>query len=70
MIGRSGEGEELKIDEEGAVMKKLSMFVFLLLIVTTFSLGFAFDKVKFAVISDPIFRFPSRRGLPTVSSWG
>jgi 3',5'-cyclic-AMP phosphodiesterase len=44
-------------------MRKLSMFVFFLLIVTTFNLGFAFDKVKFAVISDPHISIPQQKGI-------
>ena len=45
------------------MMKKLGIFVILLLVLTTFSLGFAFDKVKFAVISDPHISIPQQRGI-------
>ena len=41
--------------------KTLCLFGILLLIFTTSSPGFAFDKVKFAVISDPHISIPNRR---------
>ncbi len=43
--------------------KKLCLFGILLLIFTTFSPGFAFDKVKFAVISDPHISIPEQKGV-------
>lgn len=43
--------------------KTLCLFGILLLVFTTSSLGFAFDKVKFAVISDPHISIPQQRGI-------
>jgi 3',5'-cyclic-AMP phosphodiesterase len=43
--------------------KQLCLFGILLLIFTTFSPGFAFDKVKFAVISDPHISIPEQKGV-------
>ncbi len=44
-------------------MKKLTVFVIFLLIFATFNLGHAFDKVKFAVISDPHISIPEQKGV-------
>jgi 3',5'-cyclic AMP phosphodiesterase CpdA len=43
--------------------KFLSLATVFSLILLTFSLGFAFDKVKFAVISDPHISIPQQKGV-------
>jgi hypothetical protein len=45
------------------MLKKWSFFAILLVVLTTFSLGIAFDKVKFAVISDPHISIPQQKGV-------
>jgi len=44
-------------------LKLLNIAVVISLILLTFSLGFAFDKVKFAVISDPHISIPQQKGV-------
>ena len=44
-------------------LKLLNFAVVILLILLTFSLGFAFDKVKFVAISDPHISIPQQKGV-------
>ena len=44
-------------------LKFLSIFGIILLILLTFNLGFAFDKVKFVAISDPHISIPQQKGV-------
>ena len=41
----------------------LSMVGIVLVVLITFGVGFAFDKVKFAVISDPHISIPQQKGV-------
>ena len=44
-------------------MRYLTIVGIILLVLSFFSLGFAFDKVKFAVISDPHISIPEQKGV-------
>ena len=44
-------------------MKKISVLLVFLLVLLTSSLGLAFEKVRFAVISDPHISIPQQKGV-------
>lgn len=61
--GRNEYGDVNQNKEGGYAMKKISVLLVFLLVLLTSSLGLAFEKVRFAVISDPHISIPQQKGV-------